>query len=146
MNSLGRIFTCAALLFATGCGIDTNQPQPTAAQTGSAAVATAAAVSVTSAGVVGEAAIADNFDPTGGIIPVGSPAPVESNPMLGAFRMFCTAGQIVSDDPLFSPGQPGVSHLHQFFGNTGANASSTYQSLRTSGGTTCGQSSTPFNR
>jgi hypothetical protein len=146
MNSFGRIFTVAALLFASGCRIDTNQPQAAPAQAGPAGVATAAAVSVTSAGVVSEAAIADNFDPTGGIIPVGSPAPVESNPMLGAFRMFCTAGQIVSDDPLFFPGQPGVSHLHQFFGNTGTNASSTYQSLRTSGGTTCGQSSTPFNR
>jgi hypothetical protein len=96
--------------------------------------------------VVGETSIADNFDPAGGIIPIGSLAPTETNPMLGAFRMFCTAGQIVSDDPLVYPGQPGVSHLHQFFGNTGTNASSTYQSLRTSGGTTCGQSSTPFNR
>jgi hypothetical protein len=63
-----------------------------------------------------------------------------------AFRMFCTAGQLVRDDPLVYPGQPGVSHLHQFFGNTGTNANSTYQSLRTTGGTTCGASNAPVNR
>jgi hypothetical protein len=60
--------------------------------------------------------------------------------------MLCAPGQLLKDDPIQYPGQPGVSHLHQFWGNTGANASSTYQSLRTTGGTTCGQSSTPFNR
>jgi hypothetical protein len=36
--------------------------------------------------------------------------------------------------------------LHQYDGNTGTHASSTNQSLRTSGGTTCGDSATPFNR
>jgi hypothetical protein len=97
-------------------------------------------------GLGGEAAIADNYDPTGGIIPVGGPAPVESNPMLGAFRMFCTGGQLRRDDPMVNPGQLGATHLHQFFGNDGTNAFSNYQSLRTTGGTTCGQSSTPFNR
>ena len=152
MVSFGRVLIVAAMLFASGCGIDTNQPTATTAQAGSAAVATTAGVATTAAvglvspGMVGEAAIADNFDGTSGLIPETKPALVVTDPMLGAFRMFCTAGQLVRDDPLVYPGQPGVSHLHQFFGNTGTNANSTYQSLRTTGGTTCGQSSTPFNR
>ena len=60
--------------------------------------------------------------------------------------MFCTSGQLLKDDPIVYPGQPGVSHLHQFFGNTAANAGSSYASLRTSGGTTCGKSDAPVNR
>ncbi len=35
------------------------------------------------------------------------------------------------------PGQPGKAHLHQFVGNTGTNANSTYATLRTSGQSTC---------
>ena len=35
------------------------------------------------------------------------------------------------------PGKPGAAHLHQFFGNLGANAVSTYESLRKSGESTC---------
>ena len=35
------------------------------------------------------------------------------------------------------PGQPGKSHLHQFYGNTSANANSTFASLRASGDSTC---------
>jgi hypothetical protein len=94
--------------------------------------------------------VADNF--SGGIEPTpygpngtgGLPTPAGDG--AAAFRMMCTAGQLLKDDPLLYPGLPGVSHLHQFFGNTGTNAGSNYQSLRTTGGTTCGQSSTPFNR
>jgi hypothetical protein len=156
MHSIGRFFTIAALLFASGCRIDTNQP-PAATAQASAGVATAQAVSVTADGVLtdsltGETAIADNFDGSTGIerttypSGIGGGTPPVSTDVVGAFRMFCTGGQISRDDPLFYPGQPGASHLHQFFGNTGTNASSNYASLRTSGGTTCGQSSTPFNR
>jgi hypothetical protein len=149
----------ALVALTTACG--TSVASPTASETSSnttvvapsptptptpTSTPTAVTGPVASPSLAGEVAVADNFDPTGGIIPVGRPAPAETNPMSGAFRMFCTAGQLLRDDPLVSPGQPGVSHLHQFFGNTGANAGSNYQSLRTSGGTTCGQSSTPFNR
>src|SRR4051812_23909015 len=62
---------------------------------------------------------------------------------LGAFRFLCNAGQIIADDPIVYPNQPGKSHLHQFYGNTAANADSTYESLRTSGGSTC---FSPLNR
>ena len=56
---------------------------------------------------------------------------------VGAFRFICTAGQLSFDDPIVYPGQPGKSHLHQFFGNTLADAGSTYTSLRSSGDSTC---------
>jgi hypothetical protein len=64
----------------------------------------------------------------------------------GAFRFLCGAGQLSYDDPLLYPGQPGKSHLHQFYGNTGANAYSTYNSLRTTGGSTCSNNTYPVNR
>lgn len=96
-------------------------------------------------GLPGEQAIADNFDGSTGLAGLGTPPP-PAEPA-SAIRMFCGAGQLLYDDALVYPGQPGASpHLHQFFGNTAANGNSTYQSLRTTGGTTCGQSSTPFNR
>jgi len=60
----------------------------------------------------------------------------------------CQAGQLLRDDPIVYPGQPGASHLHQFWGNTGANANSTYKSLRTTGQSTCDNrgTDTPINR
>ena len=57
---------------------------------------------------------------------------------VGAFRMICGAGQLAYDDPLVYPGQPGKSHLHQFYGNLGVNANSTFSTIRTTGGSTCG--------
>ena len=57
---------------------------------------------------------------------------------LGAFRFVCGAGPIRYDDPILFPGQPGRSHLHQFYGNTSANANSTFESLRAGGDGTCG--------
>lgn len=65
-----------------------------------------------------------------------NPNPVSEN--VGAFRFLCGSGQLKRDDPLVYPGQPGKAHLHQFYGNLNANAYSTYQSLRTSGASTCG--------
>lgn len=95
--------------------------------------------------VSGEATIQDNFDTAAGLeltwygpngrggIAGPSPDPV------GAFRIFAKAGNILKDDPLVLPGQCGGSpHAHQFFGNTGTNCNSNYQSLRTTGSTTSG--------
>lgn len=56
---------------------------------------------------------------------------------IGAFRVGCAASHMLFDDPLVYPGHPGRSHLHQFFGNTGANAYSTAASLANSGNSTC---------
>jgi hypothetical protein len=33
------------------------------------------------------------------------------------------------DDPIVFPGVPGAAHLHEFFGNTSANACSTYPTM-----------------
>ena len=64
--------------------------------------------------------------------------------VVGAFRFQCAAGQLLRDDPIVYPGQPGKSHLHQFFGNLAADANSTYASLRSKGGSSCeGNPDTP---
>lgn len=58
--------------------------------------------------------------------------------VVGAFRLICHATHESYDDPIVYPGQPGKSHLHQYFGNDGADANSTYESLRKTGKSTCG--------
>lgn len=56
---------------------------------------------------------------------------------VGAFRFVCAPSHNAYNDPIVYPGQPGKSHLHTFFGNTKADAYSTYISLRTTGESTC---------
>ena len=74
--------------------------------------------------LLGEVAIASDFDPYSEL--TAAPIPASAAPdVVGAFRFVCSAGQLLHDDPIVYPGQPGKSHLHQFYGNTGANASST---------------------
>lgn len=90
--------------------------------------------------------IADNFDTAAGLQIGPTYTHPPSGEEIGAFRVLCSAGQLLKDDPIRFPGQPGASHLHQFWGNTGANANSTYQSLRTSGGSTCDDAASPINR
>jgi hypothetical protein len=92
--------------------------------------------------ISGELAIASEFDVYSELTSVGLPASAAPD-VNGAFRFVCTAGQLLKDDPIVYPGQPGKSHLHQFYGNTAANASSTYSSLRKSGQSTC---MSPLNR
>lgn len=48
----------------------------------------------------------------------------------------CALAKSLPDDPIVHPGMSGMSHLHDFFGNTSINAASTYQSMR-AGRTTC---------
>jgi hypothetical protein len=55
----------------------------------------------------------------------------------GAFRTACQFSHMAFDDPIVYPGQPGRSHLHVFFGNTGTNANSTASSLASTGSSTC---------
>ena len=57
---------------------------------------------------------------------------------VGAFRFICGAGPVNYDDPVVYPGKPGASHLHQYYGNTGVNANTTYVTLATTGDSTCG--------
>ncbi len=56
---------------------------------------------------------------------------------IGAFREPCLFSHFAYDDPIVFPGQPGKSHLHAFFGNTGANAFSTVDSIANTGTSTC---------
>lgn len=55
----------------------------------------------------------------------------------GAFRTLCRFSHMMFDDPIVFPRQPGKSHLHIFYGNTGANAASTVKSIAGSGRSTC---------
>jgi hypothetical protein len=56
---------------------------------------------------------------------------------IGAFRVTCDYSHMNKDDAIVYPGQPGRAHLHTYFGNTGANAFSTHESLRATGNSTC---------
>jgi len=56
---------------------------------------------------------------------------------IGAFRLGCFYSHMKFDDPIVYPGQAGVSHLHVFFGNTGADANSTNDTIANSGNSTC---------
>ncbi len=58
-------------------------------------------------------------------------------PAGGQFRVACEFSHFAYDDPLLYPNMPGAAHLHMFFGNTHANAFSTYDSLVNSGSSTC---------
>jgi hypothetical protein len=62
----------------------------------------------------------------------------------GKIRFLCEPSHLRYDDPIVAPGQPGGAHLHEFFGNTATNASSTYESLRETGSGSC--EGGPLNR
>src|SRR3990172_10950114 len=41
----------------------------------------------------------------------------------------CSYSHSLTDDPVVHPGHAGMSHLHDFFGNSETNADSTYESM-----------------
>jgi hypothetical protein len=43
----------------------------------------------------------------------------------GLFWLKCPASHRLPDDPIVHPGQPGATHLHEFFSNRSTNAGST---------------------
>ena len=56
----------------------------------------------------------------------------------GAFRTVCNFSHFNYDDPVVSPDQPGASHLHMYWGNTAADASTTtYNKITSRGEGTC---------
>lgn len=57
---------------------------------------------------------------------------------VGQFVVECEFDRFRADDPIVHPGDPGASHLHQFFGAVGVDAASTVDELRASA-TTCDQ-------
>lgn len=66
-------------------------------------------------------------------VAVGVTAGIAPGTALGApsgqFKVSCEYVRSLADDPIVAPGRPGATHLHDFFGNTGADANSTPQSL-----------------
>jgi len=54
----------------------------------------------------------------------------------GQFVLRCGYTHSLPDDPIVFPNQPGASHLHDFYGNTGVNAFSTLTTML-AGETTC---------
>jgi Domain of unknown function (DUF1996) len=70
-------------------------------------------------------------------LPGSAPADAaEPDAARGQFVIRCRFSHSLPDDPIVHPGHPGVSHLHDFFGNTTVNADSTVGSML-AGGTTC---------
>ena len=63
-------------------------------------------------------------------------APGAAPPRVAEFLAGCPPSHRAPDDPIVAPGEPGASHLHEFFGNRTADAFSTARSLR-EGGTNC---------
>lgn len=60
------------------------------------------------------------------------------------FAVHCNHSHTANDDPIVHPNDPGGSHEHEFFGNTGTNAFSTPDKLQfdpsqPDAGTTCGR-------
>src|SRR5450432_1211054 len=45
------------------------------------------------------------------------------------WKIDCAYSHTAADDPIVYPGQPGASHLHDFYGNISTNAYTTYQSM-----------------
>ncbi|MBC8054963.1 MAG: DUF1996 domain-containing protein [Rhizobiales bacterium] len=56
---------------------------------------------------------------------------------IGQFREGCDFSHMAADDPIVHPNKPGASHMHTFFGNAQANASSSGDSLMNAGDSTC---------
>ena len=67
---------------------------------------------------------------------IGLPAPAAIAAQPGQFVLRCAYSHSLKDDPIVFPGQPGASHMHDFFGNVTADASSTVDSML-AGETTC---------
>lgn len=83
------------------------------------------------------AKIPSNFDITPWVVP-NEIMPDKNYPRnWGDFPSPCSYSNFRYDDPIQMPGQFSASPLMAFFGNTLANANSTYQSLRTTGESTC---------
>lgn len=85
--------------------------------------------------------IPSNFDRSKWIVKPYGPT---KHPIEWKFRTHCNFSHVNKDDPIVWPNQPGASHTHMYFGNTKADANSTYESLRRSGDSTCGGG--PLNR
>lgn len=111
-------------------------PTPTPSETPTPTPTPSAVATKGADGLYQLASIPSNFDKTGLIRDVPQ-AKTGKPDVVGAFRFTCTPSHNAYDDPIVFPGQKGRAHLHTFFGNTEADANSTYESLRKTGDSTC---------
>jgi hypothetical protein len=72
-----------------------------------------------------------------GTTPSQHPIQRPSGDTTGNFRVVCSYSHMNYDDAIVYPGQPGAAHMHTYFGNLDANASSTGPSLLAKGNSTC---------
>jgi hypothetical protein len=63
------------------------------------------------------------------VVLLGPSVPPVRAAQSGQFVLRCPYSHSLPDDPIVFPGQPGASHLHDFFGNTSVNASSTFETM-----------------
>jgi hypothetical protein len=58
---------------------------------------------------------------------------------IAEWNVLCSADHFAMDDPIVFPGQPGMSHMHTFYGNTSTDAYSTVDSLAAASPSSCGR-------
>ena len=149
LNQLAGLALCFNALTACGggsVGVDADQTVASTESKGAiAAPGPVAETAATAPDTTTAAALAPSIDtraipqPTAGYADERVRATTQTPPAsdIGAFRVSCGVSHMAFDDPIVYPGQPGKSHLHVFFGNTGANANSTAASIAGSGNSTC---------
>jgi hypothetical protein len=127
-----------------------SMPRIRAGRPGSRLVRRAAAVSITVAALVAagltmgnaQAATSQSTHDHGGAYSAEQAAAIKAQFVPNAFvrgsefRAECVSKGRGGDDPIVKPGQPGASHIHEFYGNKTTDANSTLQSLRL-GGSNC---------
>ena len=62
------------------------------------------------------------------VVMAGLAPPASASPR-GVFVSHCAYSHSLPDDPIVHPGEPGASHLHDFFGNTTTSATSTVEEM-----------------
>ncbi|WP_413481279.1 DUF1996 domain-containing protein [Serratia proteamaculans] len=71
------------------------------------------------------------------LVPEFTPTEVIDGGDVGIFNVVCDYSHTLADDAIVMPNLPGLSMIHDFFGNTGGNAMSTAESLLQAPSTTC---------
>ncbi|CAI0996685.1 DUF1996 domain-containing protein [Serratia quinivorans] len=71
------------------------------------------------------------------LVPEFTPTEVIDGGDVGIFNVVCDYSHTLADDAIVMPGLPGLSMVHDFFGNRGADAMSTATSLQAAPMTTC---------
>lgn len=71
------------------------------------------------------------------LVPDVTPVDIIGDEDTGIFNVVCDYSHTLPDDAIIMPGRPGIAMMHDFFGNTGADAMSTTESLQNAPKTTC---------